>query len=76
VKLTVVCGVKDGDGKTCARKLDKIDLPGFPGPGSYRDGNYERLRWEERHHDCPNPGAVQIHEEDLLHRALLDPRRS
>jgi hypothetical protein len=28
------------------------------------------LRWNERHYVCPDHGALQVHEEDLLHRAL------
>ena len=48
MKLTVLCGVKDGGGKTCARKLGAINVPGFPGPKWYRGGNYEGLRWDER----------------------------
>jgi hypothetical protein len=74
VKLPVRCGVLDG-GKPCRAQLGKIDRPGFPGPEWFRDGNYERLRWEERHYVCSKHGAVQVHEEDLLRRALNPSRR-
>jgi hypothetical protein len=50
-------------------------VAGFPGPEWFRGGSFERLRSEERHYVCPKHGAVQIHEQDLLHRALLDLRR-
>jgi hypothetical protein len=65
VKLPVRCGVLDG-GKPCGRKLGTIErdtLPGLP------------LRWEERHYVCPKHGAMQIHEQDLLHRTLNPSRR-
>jgi hypothetical protein len=77
VKLPVVCGVKDGAGKTCMKDLGEIDLPGFPSSSWYRNGEYQRLRWDERDYDCPKHGAVQIHEVDVLHEALRPgpPRR-
>lgn len=67
MKLTVLCGVKD---ESCRSKLGAINVPGFPGPEWYRDGNFERLRWDERHYVCPKHGALMIHEEGLLRRAL------
>jgi hypothetical protein len=70
VKITVRCGVSDR-GKPCGRELGaKIQREGFPGPQWFRDGDYERLRWEERHRTCPKHGAVQVREEDLLRLAL------
>jgi hypothetical protein len=69
VKITIRCGVSDG-GKPCGRNLGAIESEGFPGPEWFHGGNYDRLRWDERHYVCPRHGAVQIHEEDLLRRAL------
>jgi hypothetical protein len=73
VKLTVRCGVSDG-GKPCGHKVGAIDKPGFPGPLWFRGGDYDGLQWEERHYRCPKHGALLVHEEDLLRRAL-NPRR-
>jgi hypothetical protein len=70
VKLTVLCGVKDG-GEPHRRKLDEIDLPGSPDDAWLRDRKY-RLTWEQRFHDCPKHGTVEIHEMDVLHEALND----
>jgi hypothetical protein len=74
VKITVRCGVLDR-GKPCGRKIGSIERKGFPGPEWFRDGNYDRLAWEERHYDCPKHGAMQVHEADLLHLALKPRRR-
>jgi hypothetical protein len=56
-------------------KLGTIEREGFPGPEWFRGGNYEGLRWEERHYTCPKHGPVQVHEADLLHAALNPSRR-
>lgn len=76
MKLPVRCGVLDG-GRRHMAPLGDIDRPGFPGPKWYRNGDYQRLRGEERDYVCPKHGAVQIHEEDILHEALKPgpPRR-
>jgi hypothetical protein len=66
VKLTVRCGAFDG---SCRRELGTIDLKGFPDHW-FRGGNYDRLRDDQRHYVCPKHGAMQIHETDVLHRAL------
>ena len=71
MKITVRCGVSDG-GKPCRRKLGTIerDTPWF------RGGNdYDGLLWEERHYPCPKHGAMQVHDEDLVRRALNPSRR-
>jgi hypothetical protein len=58
-------------GRPCGRELGpQIDRRGFPGPEWFRDGNYDRLSWEERHRSCPKHGPMQIFDEDLLRRAL------
>jgi hypothetical protein len=70
VKITIRYGVFDG-GKPCGREVGSLDIPGFPGPEWFRGvGDYDRLQWDERHYVCPKHGALQIHEEDLLHKAL------
>jgi hypothetical protein len=68
VKLTVLCGVSDG-GEPCRKEIGAIWLEGFPDHW-FRGGNFDPLSSEERHHRCPKHGAMQIHEEDLLRRAL------
>lgn len=73
MKLHVHCGVLYR-GKPHGVELRTIDVPGFPGDEWYRGGNYERLRWEDRFYNCPKHGTLQIHEADLLHRAL-NPRK-
>jgi hypothetical protein len=55
-------------------KLGVIEREGFPGPVWFRNGNYDRLRWEERHWVCPSHGPVQVHESDLLEAALKPSR--
>jgi hypothetical protein len=55
------------------RELGTIKRRGFPDLW-FRDGDYG-LRWEERHYVCRKHGAMQIHEEDLLRRALNPSRR-
>lgn len=70
MKIIVRCGAGDG-GKPCGGKLGTIELEGFPGPEWFRDGNYDRLAWEERHYVCPKHGAMQVHEAELLHLALI-----
>jgi hypothetical protein len=41
------------------------------GPGWFRGVNdYDGLRWEERFYECRKHGALQVHDEDLLRRAL------
>lgn len=73
MRLHVRCGVMDR-GKPHGIELgEPIDVPGFPDQW-YRAGNYERLRWENRFWNCPKHGALQIHEADLLRRAL-NPRK-
>ena len=67
MRITVLCGVAD---ESCRRKLGTIQPEGFPGPEWFRGGNYDRLRWDERHYVCPKHGALQIHEEGLLRRSL------
>jgi hypothetical protein len=47
------------------KKLGTIERKEASGP----------LRWEERHYVCPKHGAVQVHEQDLLHAALNPSRR-
>ena len=75
MKIDVRCGVSDG-GKPCRRKVGMIERRGFPGPLWFRSGNdYDGLRWEERHYSCGKHGALQVHDEDLLHRALNPGRR-
>ena len=75
MKITVRCGVSDG-GKSCGNQVGTIQRRGFPGPMWFRDGtDYDGLRWEERHYVCPKHGALQVHDEDLLHRALNPERR-
>ena len=56
-------------------ELGEIELRGFPGPLWFRDGNFDRLRDEERHYVCDKHGPVQVHEQDLLHAALKPKRR-
>jgi hypothetical protein len=71
VKITVRCGVFDG-GKPCRRKLGTIerDTPWF------RSGNdCDGLLWEERHYSGPKHGAMQVHDEDIVRRALNPSRR-
>jgi hypothetical protein len=65
--------VSDG-GKPCGRKVGTLDKSGFPDEW-FRNGNYDRLTDEERHYHCPKHDALQIHEEDLLRRALNPGRR-
>jgi hypothetical protein len=74
VKLTVRCGVFDG-GKPCGNSVGAIERDGFPGPQWFKGGNYDRLRWEERHYACDKHGDLQIHDEDLLHLALKPRKR-
>ena len=69
MKIAVLCGVSDG-GKPCRRDVGTIEREGFEDPGWFRGGNYDGLRWEERHYVCPKHGALQVHDEDLLRRAL------
>jgi hypothetical protein len=49
MKLTVRCGVWDG-GKPCRNEVGRIERRGFPDLW-FRGGNYEGLRWEERHYE-------------------------
>jgi hypothetical protein len=73
VKITVRCGVFDG-GKPCRNEVGQIERRGFPDLW-FRGGNYEGLRWEERHYECLKHGELQVHDEDLLRRALNLSRR-
>jgi hypothetical protein len=71
VKITVRCGVLDG-GKPCGKELGAIEREDL----DFANGvfTFERLRWDERFYRCLKHGPLQIHDEDLLHRAL-NPRR-
>lgn len=71
MKITVRCGVSDG-GKPCGNELGAIPREDL----DFAHGvfTFERLRWEERHYECDKHGPVQVHDEDLLRRAL-NPRR-
>ena len=73
MKIDVRCGVLDG-GKPCRKIIGTIKRQGFPDPW-FRNGNYDVLRWEERHYVCDKHGPMQVHDEDLLHRALNPSRR-
>jgi hypothetical protein len=73
VKITVRCGVSDG-GRPCGRTLGAIAREGFAGPEWFRGGDYDGLEWWERQYECPKHGTLQIHDEDLLRRAL-NPKR-
>ena len=64
MKIDVRCRVSDG-GKPCRKNIGTIEREGFPGPLWFRGGNYDVLRWEERHYVCPKHGAMQVHDEDL-----------
>jgi hypothetical protein len=72
VKIDVRCGVSDG-GKPCRNKLGAIEREDL----DFAHGvvTFDRLRWEERHYVCPKHGAMQVLDEDLLHRALNPSRR-
>ena len=67
MKITVRCGVFDR-GKPCGREVGTIRREDL----DFAEGvvNFGRLRWEERHYVCPKHGAMQVHDEDLLHLAL------
>jgi hypothetical protein len=68
VKITIRCGALDG-GKPHGNEVGQIERDGFPDLW-FRGGNYDGLRWEERHHTCPKHGELQIHDEDVLRLAL------
>jgi hypothetical protein len=74
LKIDVRCGVFDG-GKPCGNSVGTIERDGFPGPQWFKGGNYESLRWEERHYACDKHGDLQIHDEDLLQLALKPRKR-
>lgn len=67
MKITVRCGVLDG-GKPHGNDVGTIlrdDLDFAHGVVTF-----DRLREDERHHVCGKHGALQVHDEDLLHLAL------
>jgi len=67
VKITVRCGASNG-GRPHGRKLGETkrhDLDFAHGVVTF-----DRLRWEERHYECTDHGAMQVHDEDLLRLAL------
>ena len=67
MKITIRCGALDG-GKPHGNEVGQIEREDL----DYAKGvvTFGRLRWEERHHTCPKHGALQVHEQDLLHLAL------
>jgi len=71
VKIDVRCGF--GGGKPCGNKVGTIPRDDL----DFANGvvTFDRLRWEERHYSCPKHGALQVHDEDLLHPALNPGRR-
>jgi hypothetical protein len=72
MKIDVRCGF--GVGKPCANWVGEIEREGFPGPLWFRDGNYDRLRWDERDYVCDKHGMLEVYDEDLL-RLSLKPRK-
>jgi hypothetical protein len=73
VKIDVRCGF--GGGKPCGNWVGAIEREGFPGPLWFRNGNYDRLLWEERHYVCRKHGALQVYDEDLLRLSLKPGKR-
>jgi hypothetical protein len=70
VKIDVRCGF--GGGKPCGNKVGTIP----PDDLDFAHGvvTFDRLRREERHYVCPDHGALQVYDEDLL-RLALKPRK-
>ena len=56
-------------------KLGAIERESFPDLFYRGQNDYDGLRWEERHYTCPKHGALQVHDQDLLHAALNPKRR-
>ena len=70
MKIDVRCGF--GSTKQCANKVGEIEREDL----DFASGRvtFERLRSEERHYVCPDHGALQVYDEDLL-RLALKPRK-